>query len=49
MAKDFRLMLAAAGKADTSVANVVSANFQQAEAQGLGDADVMAVIKVLER
>lgn len=49
MAKDFRLMLAAADGADTSVAQVVSDNFQKAEAQGLGDADVMAVIKVMER
>lgn len=49
MAKDFRLMLAAAGRADVSVTEAVSANFQKALARGLGDADVMAVIKVLER
>jgi 3-hydroxyisobutyrate dehydrogenase-like beta-hydroxyacid dehydrogenase len=49
MAKDFRLMLDAADGADISVAAAVSANFQKAEAAGLGDQDVMAVIKVLER
>jgi len=48
MAKDFRLMLEAANGADISVAEAVSANFQKAEAEGLGDQDVMAVIKVLE-
>jgi 3-hydroxyisobutyrate dehydrogenase-like beta-hydroxyacid dehydrogenase len=49
MAKDFRLMLDAAKGSDTSLIEAASTNFRYAEEAGLGDQDVMAVIKVLER
>lgn len=47
MAKDFRLALAAAGSEEIPATRTVSASFQAAEQQGLGDQDVMAVIQIL--
>lgn len=49
MAKDFRLALAAADKAEALPATkAVSAVYASAEAAGLGDSDIMAVIRALE-
>lgn len=51
MAKDFRLALAAAQEAGAKIpaAGTVAGTFAEAERQGLGDQDVMAVIRVLEK
>ncbi|MBI5165982.1 MAG: NAD(P)-dependent oxidoreductase [Magnetospirillum sp.] len=48
MAKDVRLALAAAGGVEIPAARTVSASFDAAERQGLGEQDVMAIIKLLE-
>lgn len=48
MAKDIRLALAAAAGVEIPAARTVSASFDAAERQGLGEQDVMAIVKLLE-